>query len=193
MGISWHGTDYLVYALVDSIVDSYFNVLEVEESKMEAIDDELLSNPSKNTVERLHAIKKEMLYLKKTIWPVREMIGSIERNGSNLIESDIKIYIRDVYDHSMRIIETLEALRDMVSGMMELYLSNASMKLNEVMKVLTIISTIFIPITFITSVYGMNFEGIEEIHFKHGYAGVWTVMITISLSLLYYFRKKKWL
>lgn len=185
--------DYLAYSLLDSVVDSYFIILESFETDLNSLDAELVEDPKHDTLIKIHSLKGELMQIKKTVSPMREMLSSMERTERNFIDDKNNVFLRDAYDHVIRILETTETLRDMLYGMMDIYMSTTSMKLNEIMKVLTIISTVFIPITFITSVYGMNFEGIEEIHFKYGYVGVWVVMLTIAGSLLLYFKKKKWL
>jgi magnesium transporter len=138
-------------------------------------------------------MKREMIFLRKSVWPVRDMIGSLERSETTLIQPTTDVYLRDVHDHVVRVIETVENYRDLINGMMDIYLSSLSNKMNEVMKVLTIISTLFIPVTFIVGVYGMNFDYMPELRSPYGYAATWLVMLVIMASLLYYFRRKKWL
>ncbi len=187
------GADYLAYALIDSIVDSYFSVLEKIGDKLEALDEEIITSPEPNSLRKLHNMKLEMIFLRKSVWPLRDLINNIERSESKLFKESTSIYLRDVHDHTIRVIETVESYRDLISGMMDIYLSSLSNRMNEVMKVLTIISTIFIPVTFIAGVYGMNFDFMPELHSKMGYLGVWILMLTIMLSLAFYFKKKKWL
>ena len=187
------GADYLAYALIDSIVDSYFTILEKIGDKLEALDEEIMTDPTPESLRKLHNMKLEMIFLRKSVWPLRELINNIERSESELFKESTSVYLRDVHDHTVRVIETVESYRDLISGMMDIYLSNLSNRMNEVMKVLTIISTIFIPVTFIAGVYGMNFEYMPELHSKWGYIGVWILMLTIMISLAMYFRRKKWL
>jgi magnesium transporter len=142
---------------------------------------------------QLHDLKREMIYLRKAVWPVRELINGFERSGSPRLQQSTEVYLRDAHDHSIRVIETVENFRDLLAGMIDIYLSGLSHKMNEVMKVLTIISTLFIPLTFVVGVYGMNFEHMPELKSRYGYIAVWVVMLSILASLLYYFRKKKWL
>jgi magnesium transporter len=185
--------DYLAYALIDAVVDCYFSILEKIGDKIETIEEELIANPTKETMHELHAMKREMIFLRKSVWPIRELINNLERSETELITPSTDIYLRDLHDHSVRVIDTVETYRDLLSGMMDIYLSSVSNKMNEIMKVLTIITTIFVPVTFIAGVYGMNFEYMPELHSKWGYAATWAVMLTIIISLLIYFRNKKWL
>ncbi len=187
------GADYLFYALVDTIVDYYFVVLEKVGDRLEEIEDNLLDNPSTNTLNNLHKIKKEIISLRRLLWPLREALYKLERDEIKLIKRETQIYIRDIYDHTIQIIETVESFRDMVSGMIDLYQSSISNRLNQVMKVLTIISTIFIPLTFITGLYGMNFDHIPELHWRYGYYAVWGLSITVVTVMLTIFRKNNWL
>jgi magnesium transporter len=187
------GADYLCYALIDAVVDSYFNILEVIGDKIELMDEQLIVEPTPNALKALHAMKREMIFLRKSVWPVRDMVGSLERSETTLIQQTTDVYLRDVHDHVIRVIETVENYRDLINGMMDIYLSSLSNKLNEVMKVLTIISTLFIPVTFIVGVYGMNFDFMPELRSPYGYGATWLVMLVIMASLLYYFRRKKWL
>jgi magnesium transporter len=185
--------DYLAYALIDAVVDYYFSILEKIGDKIETIEEELISNPTKETMQELHVMKREMIFLRKAVWPIRELINNLERSETELISPSTDIYLRDLHDHSVRVIDTVETYRDLLSGMMDIYLSSVSNKMNEVMKVLTIITTIFVPVTFIAGVYGMNFENMPELHSRWGYAVTWAVMLTIIISLLVYFKKKKWM
>lgn len=187
------GADYLYYALIDAVVDSYFNILEIIGDKIELMDEQLISEPTPDTLNVLHTMKREMIFLRKSVWPVRDMVNSLERSETTLIQPSTDVYLRDVHDHVVRVIETVENYRDLINGMMDIYLSSLSNKMNEVMKVLTIISTLFIPVTFIVGVYGMNFDYMPELRSPYGYGATWVVMLVIMGSLLYYFRRKKWL
>ena len=187
------GTDYLAYALVDSILDAYFIVLEQLEESMESLEEKVLTNPIPQTLQTIHNLKKEMILLRKSVWPFREIVSRLEKEESPLIRETTKIFLGDVYDHTIEVIETVETYRDMLSSMLDIYLTSVSNKMNEVMKVLTIIATIFIPLTFITGVYGMNFRYMSELGWRWGYPMVWLVMIGIGVLMLMYFRKKKWL
>jgi len=187
------GTDYLAYALIDAIVDNYFIVMESLGEQVEFLEEALATNPSKDMLLKIHTLKKDMIYLRKSVWPLREVIAGLERSDNPLIRDSTRIYLRDVYDHTIQVIDTIETFRDMVSGMIDIYLSGMSMRLNEVMKVLTLIATIFIPLTFIVGIYGMNFRDMPELTYPHGYAMVWVVMILIVITMLIYFRKKRWI
>jgi magnesium transporter len=187
------GPDYLAYALVDSIVDNYFVVLEHLGERIEFLEEDIAARPEPATLQAIHDLKQEMIFLRKSVWPLREVIGSMEREESPLIKEPTKVYLRDVYEHTIQVIDTVETYRDMLSGMLDIYLSSISYRLNEVMKVLTIIATIFIPLTFVAGVYGMNFRYMPEIGWKWGYPLVWLVMLSAAGVMLYYFRKKKWL
>lgn len=187
------GPDYLAYALLDSVVDDYFVVLERLGEQVEDLEDALISDPKRETLNRIHRLKREMIFLRKSVWPLRELISRMERAESPLIKKTTGIFLRDVYDHTIQVIDNIETFRDMLSGMLDMYLSSVSNRMNEVMKFLTIIGTIFIPLTFLAGVYGMNFKFMPELEWRYGYFVVWGVMIAVAVSLLVYFRKKKWL
>ncbi|MCP8322751.1 MAG: magnesium/cobalt transporter CorA [Candidatus Methylarchaceae archaeon HK02M2] len=187
------GADYLTYALIDNIVDNYFIILEKLGERIEDIEDELVTNPSQETVQAIHTLKREMIFLRKSVWPLREVISRLERGESPLIRETTGIYLRDVYDHTIQVIDTVETFRDMLSGMLDMYLSSISNRMNEVMKVLTIIATIFIPLTLIAGIYGMNFKFMPELELNWGYPTVLLVMFGIGFLMLIYFRRKKWL
>ncbi len=187
------GPDYLAYGLLDVIVDQFFVVLEDLGDAIEFLDEELVRQPGPVLLRQIHAFKRQMMYLHKAVWPVREIIGSFERCGSKLCSPETGPYLRDTYDHIIQVIDTVETYRDLISGMLDIYLSSISYRLNEVMKVLTIISTLFIPLTFIAGVYGMNFEYMPELKWEYGYYGIWSIMGAIILGMLRYFRVKKWI
>ncbi|KUO40707.1 MAG: magnesium transporter [Hadesarchaea archaeon DG-33-1] len=187
------GADYLAYALTDAIVDNYFTILEKIGERVEFIEEELVTNPTPGTLQTIHNLKRELIFLRKSVWPLREVINGLERGESPLIKGATKVYLRDVYDHTIQVIDTVETLRDMVSGMLDIYLSSISNKMNEVMKVLTIIATIFIPLTFVAGIYGMNFLNMPELEWYFGYPLVLLVMVAIGVTMLFYFRRKKWL
>lgn len=184
--------DYLLYSLIDIIVDHYFVVLEAIGDTVEDVEVKLISRPTAETLGAIQGMKKDLIYLRKSVWPLREVLSSLERGESELISDTLRVYFRDIYDHSIHAIDTIETLRDMLSGMLDIYLSSVSNRLNQVMKVLTIISTIFIPLTFIAGVYGMNFKNIPEIGWAYGYPSVVLLMSLVTLAMLYYFRKKRW-
>ena len=185
--------DYLAYSLLDTIVDHYFVVLEKFGDRVEELEDELVSHPHPEDLQEIHRLKREMIFLRKSVWPLREVISGLERLESSLIEDSTKIYLRDVYDHTIQIIDIVETYRDMLSGMHDTYLSSISNRMNEIMKVLTIIATIFIPLTFIAGVYGMNFQFMPELGWKWGYFAVWGVFVSVVLLMVVFFRKRKWL
>jgi len=187
------GVDYLAYSLIDAIVDNYFMVLEKIGEKIEDIEDELVKNPTPMVLQTIHRLKRELIFLRKSVWPLREVISRLERWESPLIHKSIDIYLRDVYDHTIQVIDSLETFRDTLSGMLDIYLSSVSNRMNEVMKVLTVISTIFIPLTLIASIYGMNFRYMPELEWSWGYPMVYMVMLAIGAVMLVYFRRKKWL
>jgi magnesium transporter len=185
--------DYLAYALIDAVVDNYFLILEKIGEKIEDLEEELLDNPTPETLQTIHHLKRKLISLRKSVWPLREVIGGLERGESALFHKSTSIYLKDVYDHTIQVIDTIETFRDMVSGMLDMYLSNLSNKMNEVMKVLTIIATIFIPLTFIAGIYGMNFEFMPELKWHWGYFLIWGLMIVVGIAMVFYFRRKKWL
>jgi len=187
------GPDYLMYSLLDAIVDSYFVILEKLGEEIELMEEDLLRNPTEKTLQQIHNFKREIIYLRKSIWPLRELINGIEHSESDLIQDSTGAYLRDVYDHTIQVIDTVESFRDIVSGMLDIYLSSISNRMNAVMKVLTIIATIFIPLTFIAGVYGMNFENMPELRLWWAYPALWLVMIILAGVMLYYFKRKKWL
>jgi magnesium transporter len=185
--------DYLAYALIDVIVDNYFIILEKVGDRIEIIEEELVNQPSEATLEQIYKFKNEMIFLRKSVWPLREVINGLQKSDSHFMNSSVKLYLRDVYDHTIQVIETVETIRDMLGGMLDIYLSSVSNRMNEVMKVLTIIATIFIPLTFIAGIYGMNFEYMPELSLRNGYFVVLLVMIVVALYMVYFFKKKDWL
>jgi len=187
------GSDYLAYALLDAIVDNYFLILENVGEKIEETEEQLATNPNPETLQLIHALKKEMIFLRKSIWPLREMVSGLERCESSLIHESTGAYLRDVYDHTIQIIDTVESYRDMISGMLDIYLSSISNKMNEVMKVLTIFASIFIPLTFVAGIYGMNFEFMPELGWHWGYFALLGFMAFVGVSLVVYFKRKRWL
>lgn len=186
------GTDYLAYSLIDAVIDHYFIIMEKLGERIEILEERLIENPGREALRDIHTMKQDMLFLRKSVWPLREMISGLEKSESPLIHEATVMYIRDLYDHTIQIIDTVETFRDILSGMLDIYLSSTSHRLNEVMKVLTIISTIFIPLTFIAGVYGMNFEFMPELKTHWGYPAVLTLMAGAALAMVYYFWKKKW-
>lgn len=187
------GADYLAYALMDAVVDQYFVILENFGEELEALQDVVLSGPASDTLGSIQTLKREMLWMRKSVWPLREVLGELQRGESSLMGPEVLPFLRDVYDHSIQVVDTLETFRDMAAATLEVYLSSLSNRMNEVMKVLTIIATIFIPLTFIAGVYGMNFRYMPELEWRWGYAAVWLVMIVAGGLMLLAFRRKKWL
>ncbi|MDD2732755.1 MAG: magnesium/cobalt transporter CorA [Desulfuromonadaceae bacterium] len=187
------GADYLAYALIDAVVDGYFTVLEAFGERIVDVEEELTHAPDQRSLHRINVIKKEIIYLRKSVWPLREAISFLERGDSDLLNDATRLYFRDVYDHTVQVIDTVETYRDLLSGMLDLYLSSISNRTNEVMKFLTVIGTIFMPLTFLVGVYGMNFKHFPELEWQNGYFALWGVMITLSLLMIAYFKKKRWL
>jgi len=184
---------YLAYALMDTIVDNYFLTLEQVGERMEALQTEVLSNPDPSTLKVIQDMKRNMIFLRKSVWPLRETISKMERCESALIPDALGPYLRDVYDHTIQVIDTVETFRDTLSSTLDIYLSSLSNRMNEVMKVLTIIATIFIPMTFIAGIYGMNFQFMPELKWPWGYPMFWGIVIVIGGVMVLYFKKKKWL
>jgi magnesium transporter len=187
------GADYLAYCLIDAVIDSYFVVLEHFGDEMEKMEDSLVGNPKQEIIRRLYDLKRQMIYLRKAVWPMRDMVNNIERSESELMTPATLVYLRDAHDHIVRVIDTVETYRDLLSGMIDLYMTSQSNRMNEVMKTMTIITTIFVPLTFIVGVYGMNFDIMPELQTEFGYYVVWLVMIIIVVLLFIFFRVKKWL
>ncbi len=187
------GADYLAYSLIDAIVDNYFVILEKVGERVEDLEDELIVNPSPKTLRAIHELKREMIFLRKAVWPLREVINTMGREETSMVKDSTRIYLRDVYDHTIQIIDSIETARDMLSGMLDIYLSSMSNRMNEIMKFLTIIGTIFIPLTFIAGVYGLNFEFMPELKWRWGYYGLWGVRAGIGIFMLLYFKRRKWL
>jgi len=188
-----HGPDYLAYALIDGVVDHYFSILETLGDRIESLGEEMTENPKREDLQAIRHMKRELLFMRKSVWPLREVLGSIQRDESELVAQSTRPYLRDVYDHTIQIIDTVETFRDMVSGLMDVYLSSISNRMNEVMKVLTIIATIFIPLSFVAGLYGMNFDLMPELHWRFGYFAILGVMFAIGGGMLLYFKRRKWL
>ena len=186
------GSDYLAYTLMDMVVDHYFNILEELGEKIETLQDAVLEDPKPSSLAVIHRLKKEVLFLRKSIWPVREVINALIREESELIRADTVIFLRDVHDHAIQIIDTVEIFRDMLSGTLEIYLSNVSNRTNDVMKVLTMIATIFIPMTFIAGIYGMNFKYMPELEWTFAYPVLWLLFVAMFLVMALWFKRKKW-
>lgn len=187
------GADYLAYTLIDLVVDNYFVTLETFSDKVESLEDEVVVKPSPQTLREVHHFKNDMIMLRKSLWPLREVIARLERRESPLISENLTMYLKDVYDHTIIAIETVETYRDILSGMLDIYLSSVNNRLTEIMRMLTIIATIFMPLNFITSFYGMNFKNMPELEFHYGYYVVIGVIVTVAVSMLTVFKRKHWI
>lgn len=185
-------SDYLAYALMDAVVDHYFIVVERIGDRIEDVDDQILSEPKPENIKEIHLLKRDLLNLRKALWPLREEIGMLEKSESGMIRPESKIYWRDLYDHTVQIIEVVETFRDILASIHDTYLSGVSNRMNEIMKVLTIIATIFIPLTFIAGIYGMNFEYMPELKWSFGYFMILGIMFLVGIGLLMYFKRRKW-
>jgi len=185
--------DYLTFSIIDSIVDNYFKIIEITGEKVEIIEEQVMNNPNPKVQESIYRLKRRLIYLKKSVWPMREVISRIAQADHKVLNRKTRVYFRDTYDHIVQVIDGLESLREIVSGIMDLYLSSISNKMNEVMKMLTVFASIFIPLTFVAGIYGMNFEYMPELSWEWGYAGFWIFIVLLTSSLLFYFKKKKWL
>ncbi len=187
-------SDYLMYALIDAVVDNYFSIIETLGNKIEDLETELFGGHAEEDVSSdIQQLKREILKVRRAIFPLREVINRIEKNEHPLIYKRTITYYRDIYDHLIQVSENIDIYREMIWSLMDMYMTTISNKMNEVMKVLTIIATIFIPLTFIAGIYGMNFEYIPELQYRYGYFVLWGIMILMFLAMLIYFRKKKWL
>ncbi len=187
------GADYLTYALIDAIVDHYFHILEAFAERVEELEMEVLDEPTQNTMREIHGLRHEMLVVRRAVWPLRELANSLLRHESELIAEETGLFLRDVYDHTVQVIDTAETLREVVSGLMDLYLSSVSNRMNEIMKVLTIMASVFIPLTFLAGVYGMNFEFMPELGIPWAYPTLLVLMVGIGIGLLLFFRRRGWL
>lgn len=186
------GPDFLLYALIDALIDEYFPVLETYGERIEELEDEVVLRPAPAVLNEIHRIKRELLLLRRSAWPEREVINSLQRDEAHLITAETRVFLRDCYDHTIQVIDMIETYRDLATGLLDVYLSSTSNRLNEVMKVLTIISTIFIPLNFIAGVYGMNFQHMPELAKPWGYPAALGFMAVVAGSLVAYFRRKGW-
>ncbi|OGW28335.1 MAG: magnesium and cobalt transport protein CorA [Nitrospirae bacterium GWC2_57_13] len=187
------GADFLLHALLDAVVDHYFVVMEDAGEQIESLEEHLLGSPTQATLRSLHLYKRKLIFLRRSVWPLREVLASLERGDSPLIAGAARTYLRDVYDHTIQVIETIEAYRDILGGMLDIYLTGVNNRMNEIMKVLTIIATIFMPLTFVVGIYGMNFRRMPELDWTWGYPAVMALLILISFGMLIFFRRKKWI
>jgi magnesium transporter len=187
------GSDYLAYSLIDAIVDSYYNILEGLGEDIESLQEQLVAESKQEDLQIIQHLKRDMLFFRKSVWPLREVISGLAKSDSTLIKEDVLVYVRDVYDHVIQAIDTIETFRDMLSAMLDIYLSSVGNRMNQVMKVLTIIATIFIPMTFLAGIYGMNFKYMPELEWKYAYLVFWLVVVTVFIIMISLFKKKKWL
>jgi magnesium transporter len=187
------GADYLAYALIDAVVDHYFLVLERFGDRIENLEEKVFSDPDSAMVSEIQKMKGDLIYIRKSVWPLRESVNILLRDELNFINSENMVFLRDLYDHIIQVIDTVETFREMSSGLLDVYLSSISNRMNEVMKVLTIIATIFIPLTFIAGIYGMNFQYMPELEVPWAYPVVWAVFVIVAIVMVLYFRRKKWL
>ncbi len=185
--------DYLAYALIDAVVDNYFVVLEKMGDTIDELEEELIGDPAEKTLHRIHELKRELIDLRRSVWPLREAVNGLVKSESPLISDTTRIYLRDVYDHTIQVIDTIESYRDIVSGMIDIYLSSVSNRMNSVMKVLTIIATLFIPLTFLAGIYGMNFQYMPELAIPWAYPAFWVISIVVFVNMVIFFRRKKWI
>jgi magnesium transporter len=192
------GADYLAYTLLDAIIDGFFPVLEEYGERIDELEDEVVINPTRKTLEKIYKIRRELLTLRRAIWPQRDAINALIRDGSNLISPDVRIYLRDCYDHTVQVMDMVETYRELTSGLMDVYLSSVGNKMNEIMKLLTVISSIFIPLTFIAGVYGMNFNtekspwNMPELNWYWGYPLCLALMLAIAGGLVFFFWRRGW-
>lgn len=186
------GSDYLAYALIDAIVDNYFVTLDHVGQRLEEMEEAIDAHPDADLLASIHDVRRELILLRKQIWPMRDVIAQLLKDDSPFISNATRLFIRDIYDHTIQVIDTIGSFRDTLSSLQELYLSMNSNRMNEVMKVLTIIATIFIPISFITGIYGMNFQHMPELAWRWGYPSVWILIVVVVAIMLMYFRSKKW-
>ena len=187
------GVEYLLYTLVDVVIDSGFPLLEDLGEQSEDLEERVLENPDKRILNTLHQLKRDLLLLRRALWPQREVISRLIQHDGELVDETLRPYFSDCYDHAVQIIDLIETYREMLSGMLDIYLSSLSNRMNDIMRVLTVIATIFIPLTFIVGVYGMNFTHMPELHWQYGYFGVWGIMIALAIGMLIAFKRRKWL
>jgi len=187
------GADYLLYSLIDTIIDNYFLALESIGEKIEVLEEAIINRSSSKLLTVMYAQKRSLIFMRKAVWPVREILSSMVRGESSLIAKPTIVYLRDVYDHTIQVIDTIESYRDLVAGLLDIYLSSLSNRMNNIMKVLTIVSTIFMPLSFIVGVYGMNFDHMPELHWRYGYLAVWVAILISAGCMLAFFRRKGWM
>lgn len=187
------GSDYLAYCLIDAIVDHYYLIMENLEDRILPLEDQVIDDPQPQVMQSIHSLKSDLVFLRRSLWPLREMLARLDRERLPLIRPDTRPFLRDVYDHTIQIIEILESFQEIVSGLLDVYLTSLSNRMNNVIKVLTIIATIFIPLTFIAGVYGMNFRHMPELNWRWSYPAVWGLMVLVFIGMVIFFKRKKWL
>lgn len=185
--------DYLLYSLMDLVVDDYFKVLDKIAENLERLEEEIIKNAQQKSLNQLYSMKREIMLMRKMIFPLREMMIGLIREENELISPNTNLYMRDVQDHVSQVIETIDSYRELITSLMDLYLSQVSNRMNNVMKVLTVISVIFMPLTFVAGIYGMNFDNMPELHWQYGYYAVWGIMIVLVIGMLFYFKRKQWI
>jgi magnesium transporter len=188
-----NAADYLAYSLLDVIVDRFYIILEQLGNKIESLEEQIMKNPSMDLLQEINHLKREFIFLRKNIFPLREVLNALQRNDLPIISENTRFYVKDVYDHTIQIMDSIDTYREMLSSILDIYMSSVSNRLNNVMKTLTIIATIFIPLTFLVGVYGMNFQHMPELQWKYGYFLIWGIMIATAGLLLLYFRRKGWM
>ena len=191
--IKKRGSDYLAYALTDNIVDHYYLLLDQLEEVLDDLEEEVLSRPGRHSKEKIHNLKIQSIMLRKMVSPLREAVGRFSKTDSPFIEESTRIFLRDLYDHTIQVLDTIDTYRDVMSGLYDLYLSELSFRMNNVIQLLTIMSTIFIPLTFLAGIYGMNFDNMPELHWEYSYFVLWGIMVLIALGLILLFKRKRWL
>lgn len=187
------GSDYLAYALIDNIVDSYLVTLEKIEKEVDKLEEVIMEKPESRTKGQIHELRLATLSMRKAVYPLREAINRFTDSDHSVKNEETDIFLRDLYDHTIQVMDMVETYRDMINGLYDLYLSEINFKMNNVMQILTVVSTIFIPLTFLAGVYGMNFQYMPELEWRYGYFVIWAIMMAVAISLLYYFRRKHWL
>ncbi|NBC02814.1 MAG: magnesium/cobalt transporter CorA, partial [Bacteroidetes bacterium] len=193
------GSDYLAYALIDTIVDHYYQALDLIGQSIEDIEELVIGDPQEKHLQKIHLLRRQLVHFRKSVWSLRDGLNTLIRDESPLISDEVKVFIRDVYDHLVQVIDSIETSREMVFGLYDMYMSGLSNRMNEVMKVLTIIATIFMPLTFVAGIYGMNFNpeasplNMPELNWYYGYPAAWIVMLILAVIMAFYFKRKGWL
>ena len=187
------GADYLVYSLLDAIVDAYFEIIEEIGERLEDLEESIVTDPKAEALQGVHELRTDISYIRRCVWPLREVMSSLERGETTLISEAVTVYLRDVYDHTIQLIDAIETYQEIVSNLVDIYLSGVSNRMNEIMKRLTVVATIFIPLTFLVGVYGMNLKSMPEYNWTWAYPALWGLMVTTAVAQVAYFRKRGWL